>query len=463
MVTVLAPPKPSIGERLDRLPLTWTLWRIALVTQAGWGFVIATDGLAARIYPFVWAPRHAFSIAQFSLLLFISTGVGIVLGEYVFALLSDRFGRRRILMIAAAACGLGNLPAAFTDNFYLLMLFFGLGALGIGGVIATNIVYTAEVAPSAARGRMTQTSQAFAIFLLNVFATVPAILLMPTHYQIYIAIVAAGPLLVLVPLVALVLPESPRWLEAHGHQQEAEEAVNRLERLTEARYGVLPVPRTHTGVSHASRSSVRDLFGAEYGPRTALLFLCWFLGYSGLVYGPLGFLNLYLAREGFSAQSAFLAGLVSVIGAVGGLLISARLNERFERKTLILTGAIVASVGLCLVFVTTHVFHNFLLFVLVNTLPPAGIYLWLFNMYTYTAVAYPTRIRAVGTGWTDGFGHLGSMASPLIIGALFTATASAGYIGFFAYVIVPGALLPALLLSRFGINQKATPLEAVAG
>jgi hypothetical protein len=63
----------------------------------------------------------------------------------------------------------------------------------------------------------------------------------------------------------------------------------------------------------------------------------------------------------------------------------------------------------------------------------------------------------------DGFGHVGSILSPLIVGALFTATASAGYIGFFAYVIIPGALLPGLLLARFGIDQRAAPLEMVTG
>src|SRR5215831_6353665 len=143
MATVAAPLSPTVGQRLDRLPLTWALWRLAIVTQAGWSFVILSDGIAARIYPFIWGPQHAFDTARFSLLLVISTGVGIVAGEYVFAVLSDRFGRRRILMIAAATCGLGTLPAAFTSNFYLLAVSLGLGATGIGGVIATNIVYMA--------------------------------------------------------------------------------------------------------------------------------------------------------------------------------------------------------------------------------------------------------------------------------------------------------------------------------
>ena len=105
MPAVAPAARASISQRLDRLPLTWTLWRLALVTQAGWGLVIATDAIAARIYPFVWGPRHAFGTAAFSFLLLISTGVGIVAGEYLFALLSDRFGRRPTLLAAAATCG----------------------------------------------------------------------------------------------------------------------------------------------------------------------------------------------------------------------------------------------------------------------------------------------------------------------------------------------------------------------
>ena len=80
MVTIAPPvvsaPGASIAQRLDRLPLTWTLWRLGLVAQAGWALVIASDGIAARIYPFVWGPAHAFDTESFSLLLVVSTGLG---------------------------------------------------------------------------------------------------------------------------------------------------------------------------------------------------------------------------------------------------------------------------------------------------------------------------------------------------------------------------------------------------
>jgi MFS family permease len=455
-------PRATIPQRLDRLPLTWTLWRLALVTQAGWALVVATDAIAARIYPFVWGPRHAFGTAAFSILLLVSTGVGIVAGEYLFALLADRFGRRRTFLAAAAVCGLGTLPAGFVDDFALLTLSLGIGALGIGGVLAVCTVYLAEVAPSQVRGRMTQTSQAFAVFLLAVLTTLPGIFLMPEHYRAYVVLMAAGPL-VLVPLVAFVLPESPRWLDAHGRHEQAEAVVSMLERDSETRAGRLPAPVTVDAVPLPS-ATVRDLFGPGYRRRTVLLFACWLLGYSGLVYGVIGFLSLYLARVGFSARAVFISGLISgVVGGAAGLLAAARLNERVERRTLILAGALVACLGLALVFLVGEVWHSLPALSIAAVILNAGAYLWLFNMYTYTAVAYPTRIRSVGTGWTDGFGHLGSMISPLIVGALFTATADLGYIGFFGYVMVPGALLPALLVARFGVAQKAAPLETVAG
>jgi len=75
----------SNAQRLDRLPLTWTHLRLALVTQAGWGLVVAIDAIAARIYPFVWGSEHAFGTAQFSVLLVAYVIVPV-------ALLVARFG-----------------------------------------------------------------------------------------------------------------------------------------------------------------------------------------------------------------------------------------------------------------------------------------------------------------------------------------------------------------------------------
>jgi hypothetical protein len=68
-------------------------------------------------------------------------------------------------------------------------------------------------------------------------------------------------------------------------------------------------------------------------------------------------------------------------------------------------------------------------------------------------------MRALGTGWTDGVGHLGAWGGVLIAGAVFSLTAPSGFIYF---VTIPCALLPGILIAVFGKNQRDRTLEELA-
>ena len=49
----------TIAARIDRLPLTRVQWQLAILVEITWGFIIVdTDGIGARLYPFVWRPNH---------------------------------------------------------------------------------------------------------------------------------------------------------------------------------------------------------------------------------------------------------------------------------------------------------------------------------------------------------------------------------------------------------------------
>ncbi len=45
-----------IAARIDRLPLTWAQWRLALISQLFWGVIIAADGIPAKVYPMYGSP-----------------------------------------------------------------------------------------------------------------------------------------------------------------------------------------------------------------------------------------------------------------------------------------------------------------------------------------------------------------------------------------------------------------------
>ena len=54
-----------IAARIDRLPLTRVQWQLAILVEVTWGFIIVdTDGIGARLYPFVWRPNHLITVLQ---------------------------------------------------------------------------------------------------------------------------------------------------------------------------------------------------------------------------------------------------------------------------------------------------------------------------------------------------------------------------------------------------------------
>ncbi|WP_158924515.1 MFS transporter [Acidisphaera sp. S103] len=451
-----------IAARIDRLPLTWAQWRLALITQIFWGVIIAADGIPAKLYPFIWEPRHSFGAGAFSLLLAVQFGLGILVGEYLIGIIADRWGRRTALLLSSLAVALPLWPTALTDNFGLLLLFFGLSSIGMGGVLSTNVVYMGEIVPPAERGRVMLASQILAVLVFGLLGNLPGILWVPNHYDWFIYLFTGVPLVVLVPLALWGMPESPRWLEAHGHHADAERIMVRLEADCLRRSGLAALPEPdYAGyaVPVSRHVPMGELFRGEYGQRTIILLIAWVLGYSGIVYGFAGYEPALLRGFGLSADQTFGVLLVSnVVGGCAGLAICAWLGEAVERRYTILVAVLVNCIALGVFYVARSVIDAYVLI----SISWGAETVWLFSMYNYTTASYPTRLRATGTGLTDGVGHLGAIFGPLIAGALFAATASTGHAGWFLYVMIPGALIPGLLIAWLGIDQRRAVLEHIS-
>jgi putative MFS transporter len=452
-----------IAARIDRLPLTWAQWRLALFSQIFWGVIIAADGVPGKLYPFVWGPHHAFGLGALSVLLAIGNGVGILAGEYLIGIVADRWGRRVALLLSCLSLGLLLWPTALTDNFYWLLVFFGLSSIGMGGVLAVNVVYMGELVPPEGRGSVMLGSQILALAIFAILGNLPAIFWVPSHYQWFVYLFSAVSLGVLVPLVLWGMPESPRWLESHGHHAEAERITAALEAECLRRSGLpsLPEPAyAKYSVPLFEHVPVGQLLKGVYGQRTLLLLTVWILAYSGMFYGFGGYEPSLLRAYHLSAENTFGVILVStIVGGGCGVGLCSLLGERVERRDSILVAALINVVALGVLYFV----HSIVAAYVLLTLSWGAATTLLFNLYNYTAASYPTRLRATGMGLTDGLGHLGSVFGPIVAGALFAATAHVGYAGWFAYIMIPGALIPALLVAWFGINQRRAILEQISG
>jgi hypothetical protein len=101
-VAVHVPVPGRIAARIDRLPLTPVQWELAILTQIAWGLIIVdTDGIAGRLYPFVWAPAHLLGVVEYGVIQALEVGLGVLIGAFAMGLFSDHFGRRPAMLLAA--------------------------------------------------------------------------------------------------------------------------------------------------------------------------------------------------------------------------------------------------------------------------------------------------------------------------------------------------------------------------
>jgi putative MFS transporter len=452
----------DIAARIDRLPLTRIQYTYAGITQWFWGIIIAADGMVAGLYPFIWAPKNIITSFQFDLILGANIGVGILIGEYIGGFLSDLVGRKWTLVLSALIEGLFIWPIALTNAFGWLLLWNLLFALGMGSLLAVHAVYIHEVAPPQHRQKLALRTQAIAPAAAGLLAGLTSYYWIPGHYQWWIYTLSAAPIVLCIPLGLWVLPESPRWLEGKGRVEEADRIVTRWEQATERRFGPLPPPNLeqHT-VIQTQKVPAMELFGPRYRRTTVLLLVVWFFGYSGLVYGGASFFPTWAVGHGWSAHQLFFFSriLAAPIGIAAFFMVAA-FGERFERKTWMLVSSILYSICFLLLFAFPHNFGAQAILVSIST---PGALIWLFSAYNYTSAAYPTRVRSVGTGWTDGVGHLGTIVgTSLLVGRLFAWTADHSYYGWILYVTLVGAIFPSILMFYLGQRQKGGILEELS-
>ena len=175
--------------------------------------------------------------------------IGTICGAIVAGKLADRFGRKPILFwigilfgVGALATALAPVPslipvadgkfvAASSFPIAFFMLFRFLGGIGVGLSSVVAPIYTAEIAPARVRGRLVGLVQFNIVFGILLAYASNAIIREIVHENIawrWMLGVMAVPALFFLIFLATV-PETPRWLLAHGHD---ERAVKISERLT---------------------------------------------------------------------------------------------------------------------------------------------------------------------------------------------------------------------------------------
>jgi MFS family permease len=454
----------SIGARLDRLRWSNAHLGLLLAIGAGWMFDSLEVNLVGNVINPLSEHFHA-TTSQASQIYWVWL-IGILFGAFFGGQLADHYGRRRLFVATLLWYCVFTLLTAASPTLHVLYVFRFLTGLGVGAEYAVINAAIAEFMPARVRGKAAAAVMNFwpigaiisgfiAYIALNTLA-------LPDTVSWRYGFAIGGILALTVLFFRRKLPESPRWLAAHGR---LDEALAIVERLEQASGTVPPADRYGTDypdqpVSPSYRAAASELI-RRYPARLALgcaLDLSEAFGY----YGIFALLSVVvLTRVHYTdAQIPFFFILGNVGALIGGIAMTLGFDRLGRRWTVgayyTLAGA---SVGLLAAATSSGSKIWVLLAFMLSSAFATGA--WTAAYPTFTEL-FPTHLRAAGVGTSVAVGRLGAAYGTLYLPSLAVRVGpTASYmiiVGFWAL----GVIAISVWTLRGGIEGARKPLTELS-
>ncbi len=329
---------------------------------------------------------------------------GVLVGALMAGTVGDIIGRRKVMLGSYAWFSIGmGVTAMMSDAASFGWLRFITG-LGVGALVATTGALVAEYAPKDKKNLCNAIVYS-GIPLGSLLAALLAIMLLDHIGWRGMFWLGALPFVTLLPLAWFKMPESVAWLAAHGRLDEA--------RALSERTGI-PLPEAPVADAEAavapSRKGFVGLF-ADYLAPTVLLGLMSALGLL-LVYSLNTWLPVLMGKSGFNAKGSLQFLLILNGGAVIGALLASKVADRFGAKSVVVA---CFAIGAVAIFLMTMGFPvaGLLAIVAVVGLGTSGTQVLIYGLVSNY---YRTNVRGAGVAWCAGFGRLGGVVGPLVVG-----------------------------------------------
>lgn len=465
-MTITADRSPTPAElvtaRLDRLPMTRTMWLMALLVSAGGFFDTLALELTATVAPGLF---HDKIITPTTPGLFGTTGLagfiaalfaGMFIGTILFSYVADRFGRRSIFAFSLLWYGIASFVMAFQSDAFQLNLWRFIATIGLGVELVTVDAYLSELIPKMSRGRafavllaVSAFAGPFTYFLAWQLVPIAPFGIAGWRWVVGVSSLAA----IIVWVVRLGLPESPRWLAQQGRIADAERVMSRIETRVRAEYGQALPPPDRPHPQDTRKGSLAEIFDRQYRNRTIMLMLFNFFQTVGF-YGFFAWVPTLLIAKGIHVTQSLEYGLIIKIAGFTWPFINMLFADRMERKWQVCGSCVAIAVFGILFGIQSTPFALTVLgaFLSMSTT-------WLaYSLHNYQSELYPTRIRARAVGFVYSWSRLSGILVGFMV-AFFLR--NFGVVGVFVFV---AACMVVVILSvaAMGPRTNGLQLEAIA-
>jgi MFS transporter, putative metabolite:H+ symporter len=443
----------ELVARIERLPVTRRLLLLRVIVGIATFFDAYTVLAIAFALPQL-VVEWTLTPAEVGMI--ISAGyVGQLFGAVLFGSLAEKIGRLKTLFITIVLFASMDAVCLFAWSGVSMMAFRFLQGVGTGGEVPVASAYVNEFIGAEKRGRFFLLYEV--IFPIGlVFAGMVGFFLVPVYGWKAMFVLGLIPSVLTIPL-RWFMPESPRWLASKGRIAEADAVVKLLENSATRHGAVLREPVVRPVDPRATAvSDWRELFRGIYLKRTLMIWGLWTSVYminNGLVtWLP----TLYNQVFQLPLQTSLAYGwITSGVGVVASIL-CALLIDKVGRKPWYATAFLVAVVPLLTLswLGATSAIEVLIL----ATATYAVLQTIAFSLFLYSVELYPTRLRAIGTGFGSAWLRAGSSIGPILVGSIMANLGIRYVFAAFAAVALAGGLVTLL----FAIETKGRVLEELS-
>lgn len=416
----------------------WLIFSMCFVIVLLDGFDTASIGFIAPSLLGEWHLTKPALAPVLSAALF-----GLAFGAIVAGPLSDRLGRRKLLIGSVAIFGAACLMSAFAGDLGQLTILRFITGIGLGAAMPNAVTMMSEYCPDSRRS--TLTNLMFCGFPLGAaLGGFLAAWIIP-HFGWRSVLVLGGLVpLALLLVMAAALPESVRFMVLRAQSKERIRAA--LRRISPDADAVHDFTLGEVAPAHHG-SGIGVVLSRSYVFGSIMLWIAYFMGLV-IFYAAINWMPILLKDAGLAPQRATLISALFPLGGIGavlsGALMDRRNGNRIVAACFALTAVSVFMIGQTAGNIGGLVLLVFVAGVLMNTAQS--------SLPALAAAFYPTAGRGTGVAWMLGIGRFGGIAGSFLVAELTRLHFS--FAGIFAVLAVGGIISAVALLVKQAVHPQ---------
>ena len=384
-------------------------------TAAIGGFLLGFDGSvisgAAPFYKSIFGLHDGSFLFGFSVSCIIW---GAIFGNLFAGPLSDHLGRKPVLQIAAFLFIASSLITAFAGNIIVFITGRILAGVGVGIAILVAPVYIAEISPPKKRGWLVSFNQLLIVIGLSAayFSNYLILKLVEDPLTNWRWMLGAEVLpSVLYFILIFFIPESPRWLIMHNHDEKAIKIMNSLGNEVEVQEDFNNIKKS---IEHKTESGMISQAKEFFSQKMKIILiigfgLAIFQQLSGinavLYYAPMIFESAGGGRDTAFIQAVIL-GLVFMVMTIASMFFI----DKLGRKPLLFIGVAIMAISL---FLTGIAFKNASYVVEQKKIDTIANEVFRADVWSRAKILHPELITYTSINLNNGFAEISDKSNPV--------------------------------------------------